>query len=94
MKFVVPALAGIATLSERQGASRRYPQTTPSTDSPTDNAASVTGRNLSLSRGMQMVSHAKSRSRKDFEHAHFLAPLRLCVSSFQVAEVARLELRA
>ena len=94
MKFVGPALAGIATQSERKGASRRYPQTTPSTDLPTDRVARVTGRSPSLSRGKRMESYAKARSRKGFEHARFLAPLRRCESSFQVAEVAQLEVRA
>ncbi len=86
-------LTNAATQSERQGASRRFPQTTPSTDSPTDRVARITGRSPSLSRGMRMEAHAKARCRKGFEHARFLAPQRLSVGSFQVAEVARLEVR-
>jgi len=94
MKFLVPALAGIATQSERQGASRRYPLATPSTDSLTDRVARVTGRSPSLSRAMRIGSHAKARSHKDFEPAQFLVPQRPSVSCFQVSEVARLEVRA
>ena len=98
MKFVVPALAGIARCrmnrpSERQGASRRYSEATSITNSPTASALSLT-KCPSVSRGMRMVSHVKAQRRKGFGRACFFVPSRLCVSLFRVAEDARLEVRA